>query len=89
MLSHPQLDPLTGLLARPALLATLFRETDRVRRSNHPLSLALFSIDDFEHWTARLTKLQCDALLKSVVERVSRCCAATTPSGVRGNTSFS
>jgi len=72
MLSHSQLDPLTGLLTRPALLATLFRETDRVQRSKHPLSLALFSIADFKHWTARLTKLQCDALLKSIAERVGR-----------------
>lgn len=72
MFYEPQLDPLTGLLTRPAVLGTLFRETDRVQRSNQPLSLILFAIDDFEHWKARLTRPQCDTLLRGVVERVSR-----------------
>jgi diguanylate cyclase (GGDEF)-like protein len=88
MLSQPQLDPLTGLLTRPALLATLFRETDRVQRSKHPLSLAQFSIDDFEHWTARLTKLQCDALLKSVAERVGRLLRSYDTFGRTGDHEF-
>lgn len=88
MFYEPQLDPLTGLLTRPALLATLFRETDRVQRSRQPISLALLAIDDFEHWKARLTRLQCDALLQGAVERPAGYSAATLRSDAPATTNL-
>ena len=69
---EPQLDSLTGLMTRPALLDTLFRETDRAQRSRQPLSLIQLAVDDFEHWKSRLTRTQCDALIQAVAERISR-----------------
>lgn len=67
---YEQVDPLTGLFNRSALLAALFRETDRVQRSQHALSVALFEIDDFEHWTVRFSSNQCNELLQTVAQRV-------------------
>lgn len=88
MFFEPQLDPLTGLLTRPALLATLFRETDRVQRSKQPLSLVLLAIDDFEHWRSRLTRPQCDAVLQAVVERVNRILRSYDTFGRTGEREF-
>lgn len=66
------LDRLTGVYNREALLAMLFRETDRVQRMNSPLCLVLFDIDDFGHWNSRLGAHVCDELLCQVVARTSR-----------------
>jgi two-component system, cell cycle response regulator len=66
-----QLDRLTGVYHREALLAALFRETDRVQRMNGPLSLVLFDIDDFGHWNSRLGTEACDELLCQVVARTA------------------
>ena len=51
---NAQLDPLTGVYNREALLAMLFRETDRVQRLKSSMCLLLFDIDDFGHWNSRL-----------------------------------
>jgi two-component system, cell cycle response regulator len=67
-----QRDRLTGVYNREALLSMLFRETDRVQRLNTPLSLALFDIDDFGHWNARLGTEVCDGLLCQVVARTQQ-----------------
>lgn len=67
-----QTDPLTGLSNRAAMLAMLFRETDRVQRMKTPLTLMLLGVDDFAHWTARFGAAECDQLLCQVVERVRR-----------------
>lgn len=64
-----QCDRLTGVLNREALLAALFRETDRVQRSGGALSVILFDIDDFGHWNSRLGVSACDQILRQVVER--------------------
>ncbi len=64
-----QLDRLTGIYNREALLAVLFRETDRVQRSNGSMSLVLFDIDDFGHWNSRLGVDACDELLCQVAAR--------------------
>jgi two-component system, cell cycle response regulator len=64
-----QLDRLTGVFNRETLLAMLFRETDRVQRSNSSLSLVLFDIDDFGHWNSRLGVEACDELLCQVATR--------------------
>ncbi len=48
-LRSTQLDRLTGIYNREALLAELFRETERAQRMNSPLSLVLFDLDDFGH----------------------------------------
>ena len=69
---NAQLDRLTGVYNREALLAMLFRETDRVQRSNSSLCLALFDVDDFGHWNSRLGADACDELLCQVVARTTR-----------------
>jgi diguanylate cyclase (GGDEF)-like protein len=65
-------DRLTGLHSRDAILAALFRETDRVQRMKTSLCAILFDIDDFGHWNSRLGGPSCDQLLVDVAERVSR-----------------
>ena len=67
-----QYDRLTGIYNREALLAILFRETDRVQRQKNSLSIILFDIDDFGHWNSRLGADACDDLLKQVVTRTAR-----------------
>ena len=67
-----QLDRLTGVYNREALMAMLFRETDRVQRLNSSLCLVLFDIDDFGHWNSRLGANACDELLIQVTVRTSR-----------------
>ena len=64
-----QLDRLTGVYNREALLAMLFRETDRVQRMNSSLAVVLFDIDDFGHWNSRLGVDACDELLCQVTSR--------------------
>jgi len=88
MFYEPQLDPLTGLLTRPALLAALFRETDRVQRSKQPLSLVLLAIDDFAHWTSRLTRPGCDTVLQTVAEQISRLLRSYDTFGRSGDHEF-
>jgi two-component system, cell cycle response regulator len=70
-LRNAQLDRLTGIYNREALLAMLFRETDRVQRSNSSMSIVLFDIDDFGHWNSRLGVDACDELLCQVAARTS------------------
>jgi two-component system, cell cycle response regulator len=69
---HAQFDRLTGVYHREALLAMLFRETDRVQRQSSSMSLLLFDMDDFGHWNARLGTEICDDLLCQVAARTSR-----------------
>jgi len=65
-------DRLTGVYNREAMMAMLFRETDRVQRLNSSLSLILFDIDDFGHWNSRLGAEACDDLLCQIVTRTTR-----------------
>jgi diguanylate cyclase (GGDEF)-like protein len=67
-----QLDRLTGVYNREALLSVLFRETDRAQRLNSSLCLVLLDIDDFGHWNSRLGAEVCDELLRQVVSRTGR-----------------
>jgi len=67
-----QLDRLTGVYNREALVSMLFRETDRVQRLNTAMTLLLFDIDDFGHWNSRLGAEACDHLLCQVVSRTTR-----------------
>lgn len=69
---NAQLDRLTGVYNREAMLAMLFRETDRVQRMKSNLSLVLFDLDDFGHWNSRLGVDACDELLCQVVLRTAR-----------------
>ena len=69
---NAQLDRLTGLYNREAILAMLFRETDRVQRMNGSLCLILLDIDDFGHWNSRLGADVCDDLLCQVAGRIAR-----------------
>lgn len=69
---NAQLDRLTGTYNREAILAMLFRETDRVQRMKSSLCLVLFDIDDFGHWNSRLGVDACDELLCQVVGRTTR-----------------
>jgi diguanylate cyclase (GGDEF)-like protein len=67
-----QLDRLTGVYNREAVLSALFRETDRAQRLNSSLCLVLLDIDDFGHWNSRLGAKVCDELLCQVVSRTAR-----------------
>ncbi len=67
-----QMDRLTGVYNREALMTMLFRETDRVQRMGSPLCLLLFDIDDFGHWNSRLGAAACDKLLCQVAARAAR-----------------
>jgi diguanylate cyclase (GGDEF)-like protein len=69
---HAQTDHLTGVYNREAMLAMLFRETDRVQRMKSSLSLLLLDIDDFGHWNSRLGNDACDDLLCQVAGRITR-----------------
>ena len=69
---NAQLDQLTGVYNREALLGVLFRETDRAQRLKNSLCLILFDIDDFGHWNSRLGAEACDELLCHVVTRTTR-----------------
>ncbi len=66
---NAQLDRLTGVYNREALLATLFRETDRAQRMNDSVAMVLFDIDDFGHWNSRLGVDACDEILCQVASR--------------------
>ncbi len=68
---NAQLDRLTGVYNREALLATLFRETDRAQRMNSSIAMVLFDIDDFGHWNSRLGADACDELLCQVASRTA------------------
>jgi two-component system cell cycle response regulator len=70
--ANAQLDRLTGVYNREALLSILFRETDRVQRQKNALAIVLFDIDDFGHWNSRLGAEACDDLLRQVVARTTR-----------------
>jgi diguanylate cyclase (GGDEF)-like protein len=69
---NAQLDRLTGVYNREAMLAMLFRETDRVQRHNSAMCLVLFDVDDFGHWNSRLGVDACDELLCQIVARTNR-----------------
>ncbi|MDR3772381.1 MAG: GGDEF domain-containing protein [Terracidiphilus sp.] len=69
---NAQFDRLTGVYNREAMLAMLFRETDRVQRMNGTLSLLLLDIDDFGHWNSRLGNDACDELLCQAAARITR-----------------
>jgi diguanylate cyclase (GGDEF)-like protein len=70
-LRNAQHDRLTGVYNRETLLAMLFRETDRVQRSQSSMCLVLFDIDDFGHWNSRLGADACDELLCQVATRTA------------------
>jgi len=69
---NAQMDHLTGVYNREAMVAMLFRETDRVQRMGSSLSLLLLDIDDFGHWNSRLGNGACDELLCQVAARITR-----------------
>jgi len=69
---NAQLDRLTGVYNREALLSLLFRETDRAQRMSSPLSLLLFDVDDFGHWNLRLGLNACDEILCQMARRAAR-----------------
>ena len=69
---NAQLDQLTGVYNREAMLSLMFRETDRALRLKNALCVILFDIDDFGHWNSRLGADACDELLCHVVTRTTR-----------------
>jgi two-component system, cell cycle response regulator len=69
---NAQVDRLTGVYNREALLSMLFRETDRVQRMKTAMSLVLFDLDDFGHWNTRLGMDASDELLCQVAQRAGR-----------------
>ena len=69
---HALYDPLTGTYNRGAMLAILFRETDRLQRMKGSLSMILFDVDDFGYWNSRLGAESCDDLLCQIAGRAAR-----------------
>jgi len=66
------IDPVTGLANRAALLSMLFRETDRVQRMNTSLSVMRFAVDDIAHSQGRLGEAAWDEVVKEAAARVQR-----------------
>ncbi len=88
MLSESQANSSTGSFNRSALLAALFRETDRVQRSKDFLSLVLFEVDNLERQTALLVPAPHDLLVQTLVERVSRLLRSYDSFGRTGEREF-
>jgi two-component system cell cycle response regulator len=85
---NAQLDRLTGVYNRDAMLSMLFRETDRVQRMSSAMCLILFDIDDFGHWNSRLGGEACDEMLCQVAARTSRLLRSYDMVGRMGNDEF-
>jgi two-component system, cell cycle response regulator len=81
-------DRRTGIYNREAMLAMLFRETDRVQRMNSSLCMVLFDVDDFGHWNDRLGEQACDELLRQIVNRTARLLRSYDLLGRVGNDEF-
>lgn len=88
MARNAQLDRLTGIYNREAMLAVLFRETDRVQRMKGSMCLILFDVDDFGHWNSRLGADACDELLCQIVARTTRLLRSYDLVGRMGNDEF-
>lgn len=86
MLSETSLDLLTGLPTRPALLAILYRETDRVQRSQQPLSLVLLDLD--KQWRSQLSQSRCNAVLAGLADRLNRMLRSYDTLGRTGDNEF-
>lgn len=85
---NAQLDRLTGVYNRDAMLSMLFRETDRVQRMSSSMCLILFDIDDFGHWNSRLGGEACDEMLCQVAARTSGLLRSYDMVGRMGNDEF-
>lgn len=81
-------DRVTGALQREAILTSLFRETDRVQRLHGALTLVLFDVDDFGHWTRTLGRDACDGILHEVAQRTRRILRSYDLFGRTGNDEF-
>jgi two-component system cell cycle response regulator len=69
---NSELDHLTSVYNREALLTLLSREINRAERMKTRLSVVLFDVDDFGHWNSRLGSDACDDLLRQVAGRALR-----------------
>lgn len=83
-----QLDRITGVYNREALLSLIFRETDRVQRLQSSLTLLLFDVDDFGHWNARLGMDACNEMLRLISRRAARLLRTYDMLGRTGNDEF-
>ena len=63
-----RVDPLTGLLNRPALVGRLEAEMAQARRSGSPLCLLFADLDDFKAVNEELGHLHGDEVLRSVAD---------------------
>lgn len=88
MTLYAEIDPLTGTHNRAALMAALFRETDRAQRMNTPLSAILLDVDDFGHWNSRLGSGACDRILVELTQRITRLLRTYDLLGRTGNDEF-
>ena len=67
-----QHDRVTGVFNREAMMAILFRETDRVQRLRGALCTVLVDVDDFAHWQTELGGESCDEVLREIAARTGR-----------------
>lgn len=69
---HCTHDPLTGTWRREAILDLIFKETDRVQRTQTPVSLLLLDVDGFSDLTLKHSSNVADMLLKLLSNRLRR-----------------
>jgi diguanylate cyclase (GGDEF)-like protein len=65
-------DGVTGLMNRQMMRTTLEQETERARRYQAPLSLALFDIDGFRHFNLSQGRAHGDRILRALSRRLLR-----------------
>lgn len=83
-----ELDPLTHIYNRGALLSILFRETDRVQRMRTALSLILFDLDDFGQCNVQVGSSAADDILRQMVARTTRLLRSYDAFGRMGDDEF-
>ena len=81
-------DRLTGWPNRRAYDEELERETQRVRRGEHPAGLVVFDIDHFKRVNTKHTWTGGDELLRSITERVGSVLRSTDHLSRRGGEEF-
>jgi len=69
---HCTHDPLTGTWRREAILDLIFKETDRVQRTQTPVSILLLDVDGFSDLTLKHNSNVTDTLLKLLSNRLRR-----------------
>lgn len=76
-------DNLTGLFNQRHFTKKIKEETDRARRSHHPMCLVIFDVDDFKRYNDRHGHLKGDQILKVIGDVTLRSIRNGVDSGFR------